>query len=115
MIEAIAVSGFSSVDIQSKMEYEGFVDVMKVIYSWPLNDWLSDKKLKELGKDSISTRGVLIYILGKYSYQNMGILKALKDRSMRLFIKVLKMTEDEVLKLLKEVHDEMGSRCNRAY
>lgn len=32
------------------MEEVGYVDVVEVVYKWPLNKWPTDIKMKELGK-----------------------------------------------------------------
>jgi hypothetical protein len=31
------------------MEEAGFVDVVEVIYKWPMNRWPANKKMKEIG------------------------------------------------------------------
>lgn len=32
------------------MEDVGFVDVVEVIYKWPMNRWPANKEMKEIGK-----------------------------------------------------------------
>ncbi len=34
---------------KTMMEDIGYVDVVQVIYKWPMNRWPADKKMKELG------------------------------------------------------------------
>ena len=39
----------SALTAKRTMEEIGFVDVVEVIYQWPINRWPADKRMKELG------------------------------------------------------------------
>jgi hypothetical protein len=39
----------SAETVKQVMEDAGYVDVVEVIYKWPMNRWPADKKMKEIG------------------------------------------------------------------
>ena len=41
----------SALTVKKIMEETGFVDVVEVIYKWPMNKWPADKKMKEIGRE----------------------------------------------------------------
>lgn len=48
----------SALTVKKNMEEAGYVDVVQVIYEWPMNKWPADKKMKEIG-----TYCFLVYII----------------------------------------------------
>jgi hypothetical protein len=44
----------SALTVKDIMEEIGYIDVVQVIYQWPMNKWPADKRMKELGMDSLS-------------------------------------------------------------
>lgn len=52
MLEASLKLGLplnSAVTVKQVLENAGYVDVVEVIYKWPMNSWPADKKMKEIG------------------------------------------------------------------
>ena len=52
MLEASLKLGLplnSAETVKHVMEDAGYVDVVEVIYKWPMNWWPADKKMKEIG------------------------------------------------------------------
>ena len=45
----------SALSVKKTMEEAGYVEVVQAIYQWPMNMWPADKRMKELGKYSISS------------------------------------------------------------
>lgn len=41
----------SALTVKKIMEEKGFVDVVEVIYQWPMNRWPANKKMKEIGRE----------------------------------------------------------------
>jgi hypothetical protein len=39
----------TALSTKKRMEEAGFVDVVEVIYKWPLNRWPANKRMKEIG------------------------------------------------------------------
>jgi hypothetical protein len=39
----------SAETVKQGMELAGYVDVVEVVYKWPLNRWPADKEMKEIG------------------------------------------------------------------
>ncbi len=39
----------SALSIKKNMEEAGYVDVVQVIYEWPMNKWPADKNMKTIG------------------------------------------------------------------
>jgi hypothetical protein len=55
----------SALTVKKIMEETGYVDVVEVIYQWPMNKWPADKRMKEIGM-GIPLEWAEIRILGKY-------------------------------------------------
>jgi hypothetical protein len=52
MLEASLKLGLplnSAVTAKQFMEDAGYVDVVEVLYKWPMNKWPADKRMKEIG------------------------------------------------------------------
>lgn len=52
MLEGTAKLGSplnSAMTVKKLMEDAGYVDVVEVVYKWPLNRWPANKKMKEIG------------------------------------------------------------------
>lgn len=59
MLEASLKLGLplnSAEGVKQVMEEAGYVDVVEVIYKWPMNRWPADKKMKEIGMPSLALR-----------------------------------------------------------
>ena len=40
----------SALTVKNIMEETGYLDVVEVIYQWPVNKWPKDKRMKEIGE-----------------------------------------------------------------
>ncbi|PMD22736.1 S-adenosyl-L-methionine-dependent methyltransferase [Hyaloscypha hepaticicola] len=88
----------SALSIKKNMEEAGYVDVVQVIYEWPMNKWPADKNMKTIGL-----------------WSHEATTATLSDMTTALFGRGLGWTPEEVEVFLVDVRKDMKNPRIHAY
>ena len=80
------------------MEEAGFVDVVEILYKWPINNWPKDPEYKEIGS---------------WTYAN--VLQGMQGFTMAPFTRALGWSREDVEVFLMDVRKELKSTKNHIY
>jgi hypothetical protein len=131
MLEASLKLGLplnSAETVKQVIEDAGYVDVVEVIYKWPMNGWPADKKMKEIGMWSyfevgnghgalISScsriRALKLMLTGLWTYE--ATTSNLGGMSVALFTRALNWSTEELEVLLVDVRKDMKNSKIHSY
>jgi hypothetical protein len=107
----------SAETVQKFMEDAGYIDVVQVIYKWPLNRWPADNKMKKIGKGDIGLSCCIwplgLTLAGVWSHE--AITSSLSGVSIALFTRALNWSVEETEVLLANVRKDMKNSRIHSY